>query len=307
MEGRVFACSWKLEGDRYRTWWKARPKVCGEGATFDEADEALYEAIMLVTGDGENQHDYDPPAPASGRLPLLDVDYLEIQSGGGRALVKNAHELFAGGLCPDCRHGRGIRTDVPIELATRESGATLTTRLEEHWVGPWISLYSEQFVAALSKAERDACTWREVSGPPRSRTKYLELVDARHIVPTVILAGLPHKGWRCEVCGYVTDAIYTAGGDRDPLYLVSHADLPPGKQVMIAIGQRAELSLCISRERFTKLRKVKGLAQLRGSPIGVLAEQHVDRSAAPTATWREANKDVLEKRARRAAADAQSG
>lgn len=30
------------------------------GATFDEA---LYEAIMVARGDGENQHEIDPPAP----------------------------------------------------------------------------------------------------------------------------------------------------------------------------------------------------------------------------------------------------
>ena len=258
MEGRVFACSWKCEGDRYRTWWKARPKVLGEGATFEEADEALYEAIMVATGDGENEHEYDPPAPGSGRLPLLDVHYLEVSTAVHKARVKNADALFGGGLCPDCRRGWGIRTEEPIELATRDSGAVLVTALEEHWVGPRISLYSEQFVAALSDAERDACTWRDVSGPPRSRMKYLELVDARHIVRIVTPVGHPRSGWRCEVCGYVTDPFFSGGGDRDPTDLISHADLPPSKRVMFALGQRPELCLCFSRERFTELRKVKG-------------------------------------------------
>jgi hypothetical protein len=306
MEGRVFACSWKRERDRYRTWWKARPGVFGEGATFEEADEALYESIMVATGDGENEHEYDPPAPSSGRLPLLDVHYLDA-STADKARLKNADSLFSDGLCPDCRRGRGVRTDEPIELTTRDSGPILVTALGENWVGPRISLYSEQFVAALSNAERDACTWREVSGPPRSRMKYLELVDARHIVRTVMPAGHPHKGWRCDVCGYLTGPLYTSGGDRDPIEFISHADLPLAKPVMFALGRRPELSLCVSRERWAALREKKGLSQLRGSSIGVLADEHVDRSAAPSVTWREANRDVLAKRARRADADAQSG
>jgi hypothetical protein len=305
MEDRVFVCSWKRDGDCYRTWWKARPKVFGEGATFEAADEALYEAIMVATGDGENEHDYDPPAPGSDRLPLLDVHYVE--GGRDKARVADGDALFSDGLCPDCRRGRGVRTNEPIELETRESGAILVTGLREHRVGPRISLYSERFVAALCDAERDACTWRNVSGPPRSRTKYLELVDARRIVSPMMPAGFPHKGWRCDVCGYVTSPFNTGGGDRAPLWYISHSDLLPDKPVMIALGRRPELSLCFGRERWAQLRKQKGLTQLRGSSIGVLADQHVDRSAAPTATWREANTDVLAKRARLAATDAQSG
>ena len=126
--------------------------------------------------------------------------------------------------------------------------------------------------------------------------KSLELVDARHIVRTVILAGQPHKGWRCEVCGYVTDPIYTAGGDRDPLYLVSQADLPPGKLVMIALGQRAELSLCVAASdspNCERRRAWRELAALRSacwrSSTSIALPRRRSRGARRTRTcWRSA-------------------
>lgn len=59
-EGRVFVCSWKRVGDRYRVWVKGRPRLAAEATDFAAADEELSGVICTATGDGESLHVSEP-------------------------------------------------------------------------------------------------------------------------------------------------------------------------------------------------------------------------------------------------------
>ena len=65
MEGTVFSCSWKREGNGYRVWVKQRPKLAAKGRTFHQADRRLWSVIITATGDGESIREYHPPPPQS--------------------------------------------------------------------------------------------------------------------------------------------------------------------------------------------------------------------------------------------------
>ena len=57
MENRVYICSWDHVGDRYQAWVRDRPSVRAEGASFEQADIALADAICGAFGDGEGVHE----------------------------------------------------------------------------------------------------------------------------------------------------------------------------------------------------------------------------------------------------------
>jgi hypothetical protein len=293
MEGRVFICRWKREGDRYRVWWKARPKVFAEGDSFEQADEALYERIMGATGDGENMREYDPPPPGSESDLLLPLDYVSV-SGRCYARIANQDELFADGLCPECLNARGARTDVPLQLSTMQDGPKNggTAMIPRPWMsGPRINFVSEEFLELLTVAERERFTWREMKSPPRVRKRLFELVDADARVPRVLPVGLPQgehaRGWWCEACGYQSQPFHwNAATPKMPSTFVSVADLPGGDPSIFAVGRLPELKLCFAQSRWREILGEKGAKGMTSSAVGVVAEARADRSR-PLRTWRD--------------------
>jgi len=121
MEGKVFVCTWRRVGDRYRVWVRNRPALVAEGDTFAGADEDLSGVICEATGDGESVHEYDPPRPVE-EVPGL-LFRLALVSGESRARIANYEALYSEGPCPQCTRPRGERTETPLELERIESGA----------------------------------------------------------------------------------------------------------------------------------------------------------------------------------------
>jgi hypothetical protein len=107
MEGRVYVCSWKAIPAGYAVWVKARPAVRAEGATFEKADEALYDPILAAYGDGENVREYDPPPPVRAGFGEFLQEGLVAIVGNATAPVPNLEELYEGGVCHRCRAPRG--------------------------------------------------------------------------------------------------------------------------------------------------------------------------------------------------------
>ncbi len=283
MEGQVYLCSWKLVGTRYRVWWKKRPKVSAEADTFEAADEALWEAIMEATGDGENSHEYDPPRPGSG------------ESAGGHDLVliggetyswmKTAEGIFEGGLCVECRHPLGPRTPQPIELHSMQdgprNGGSISLR-RPAFTGPRLRFVSADFRALLTPEEDAAFTWRELVGPPRTRKTFFELVHSAVVIPLVKPTAAAPSGWRCEACGYETSPFVSSG---DPSWFVALSALPSPLPGVIAVGTSPELKLCFTRARWRQSIEHPGAKGCRSYDLGVLRDDEIDRSPVLD-TWR---------------------
>jgi hypothetical protein len=292
VEGRVFLCSWKRVPRGFKVWVKNRPKLAATAKSFMEADEALADIITERTGDGENLREYSPAAPglveARGSLA-----HLLMVAGEGRATVANAAELFTGGLCPQCHHPRGARTTTVLRVASIEPGGDgAGARLAPRSFGRNLSLFSQEFIALLSRTEREFLDWRRVERSGRGKKAFYELAGSEVHVPFTTLAGGDVELWRCDTCGWESVPVYggagelpewlsEAGGGRWydlPSWYVSAADLPDPLPSCFVVGRAPEFRLCFTPKRWEELVGRPGTRGLKSYEVGIVARELADQN-----------------------------
>lgn len=289
-EGRVFICTWKQVGDRYRVWVKGRPRLAAEAADFADADEELWGVISTATGDGENLREYDPARPAVAQARLLSR--LALVAAPGTAQLLNAAELFDGGICPDCKYGRGARTDVPMVLDKIKGGDVGYTRVGTYYIsaGPRIDFYSDAFLRLLTAAERKRFIWRRVERAGRAARKvFYELVGSQVHVPYRVLVGGPER-LQCDGCGQ--SRVPIGGGATSypqwllsevdyryevlPDYFISAADLPKPLPNCLTAGHHPTVyDLCFLPSRWRQLVGQPGAKGVSTSDVGIVAPELV--------------------------------
>ena len=277
MEGRVFVCSWKKVGNRYRVWVKKRPKLAAEAETFQAADEKLYEVILRATDDGENTREYVPPFQHdAGGAPARIVWV----AGNTVSHVKDpTGTLYAGVRCPRCGNSRGERTDAPLVLQEIESGydGVVASIHEGRYAKGSRPVFSEQFIALLTPEERERFTWRKVERSRRAKKAYYEIVASTIDVPLVGVRGLRDQGGgRCETCGWFSLPFYNVSGGG-PHHFVCSADLPDPVPSCFAAVEGRTSKLCFTIERWGELVGRPGARGLTSDDIGVLAPERCDR------------------------------
>jgi hypothetical protein len=278
VEGQVYACSWQLIGTTYRVWWTKRPRVHAEGVSFEEADQALWEAIMEATGDGENTHEYDPPAPRSDGQQYASNDLI-LASGETYAWMATHDGVFDGGLCADCYHPLGARTNEALRLDSLQSGPRnggwVKIRRPAHR-GPRITFVSAAFRSLLTAEEDSQFEWRPIVGPPRSRKQWFELIAAQLSIPYVAPVGVGPVGWQCEVCGFESQPFVSKPGAGHEHWNVSMSDLPAMLPSVFALGTAPDFALAFTRARWRTVVGNDGAQGYRSLAVGVLPDHLVD-------------------------------
>jgi hypothetical protein len=274
-------------GTRYRVWVRSRPTLAAEGDSFQGADEQLSALICEAMGDGESVREYDPPRPGMEGSGLLFR--LTLVSGESYATIGNAEELFTKGLCPQCKQPRGERTKAALALASIESavdGGLATTG--PGGGGSSLDFFSERFLAQLSPGERAAFEWRTVECRSRTRRVFYELVDARVIVPFVVLSDLAAALWnvpsaspgltltKCDTCGWLNEPLYVFPSGGLPYWYVSATDLPDPLPTCFAVGGASGLSLGFTRGRWSEIVGRAGTRGIASSDVGVVAQSLVE-------------------------------
>jgi hypothetical protein len=288
-EGRVFVCSWRRVGGRFRVWVKRRPRLAATGRTFGEADEALWGVIAEATGDGENQREYDrarPDEQESG--PLLGL--LSRAFGRGRMEVANPDELFENEVCPQCGKVVRHRTSVSIVANSVESGyqaGKAHAVLGRSDLGYFSQYFSRDFIGLLTRRERSSFEWRPVQRR-RGTKRYVELLGAEVTVPRAALKGAGIKIDTCAKCGGSGAPTYVLLDkrpkwlrmlDRAPTEFVDVADLPQPVPSCFAIGNRGSSSLAFTPERWRSLLGRKESQGIGASTVGIVASEYVERIA----------------------------
>lgn len=276
-EGNVFITTWIQTDDGYRVWVKKRPKLAAEGATFEEADALLIQVIGLATGDGENTHEYVPPAPAvspdvTGRD---EVVLLGIQA---QAEMGDPVGLFEGGLCTNCLMPRGARTGAPLTIrrvGARTHAATVRLPNTGPGTGPDFSIYSAAFLDALTEAERAAFEWRAVTLPKSAKQEYFELVRGPVQVRRVGLRDRQNYHARCDSCGHVWMVPKSLRGA--PFFHLSAADVPPLLPSLFATSGNAGVGLGATVVRWAELVGTPTMKDIKSSRCPIVNEELVDR------------------------------
>ena len=291
MEDDVYLCSWSCSQSGYELWLKSRPTVRGCGATYDEAEEALIEAIHDSGGAVRAVLEFNPPlVPSDDVREFLTPSIVTIwgderfEQGGPRrggffanAEERDAHlvwddQHYEGGFCRACRAPRGPRTERPLELSYVRSG----------YGGGFVSIaggtsyvFSEKFLELLTTQERDFLELRQVVHTRRSRVAYYELIGP----PGPPLVGLkdvaPHSGWVCDDCCFRRFGYSRTGFSLNSF--VASEDLPHPLPGIFTVGLQPCVELAATSERWAELVGKKGTQGMLSQPLGVVTPNRVDR------------------------------
>jgi hypothetical protein len=156
-EGKVWRCGWKQEGRAFRVWVANQPRVAATGASFEEADQAMWELILQRFGDGENVRDYHPPPPAPGlTVPLVaGWDLVQVTANAHTEIDGSPEPLFERTACALCGAPRGSRSSAPLRVrwfdTVAEGGFAVALPYPSP---PHLEFVSEKFLALLTPAER---------------------------------------------------------------------------------------------------------------------------------------------------------
>lgn len=278
-EGRVYVTTWvRSATGGYRVWVKRNKKLFAEGATFAEADSALWEVICMATGDGENIHQYVPAAPNLESAGEIERAQLWLLGAEGRAEMVSHEGLFEGGLCDHCLQPRGPRTEQPLALASIDSGYQAAgAHLPKKTIGGAnLKVYSEEFVSLLTPAERASFEWRPIAPNKRRKRLFFEAIERTPPVPWVSVIGRDTYYARCGECGWTwVIPRYIA---NSPFYMMSEVSLPNPVPTLFAFGRRPGIDLVATPARWAEIAGRAGTKGIKTSVVSVIAESAVERA-----------------------------
>lgn len=296
MEDDVYVCSWERAGAGFALWVKARPKWRGEGATYDEAEQRLIDAIHDADGAMQAVLEFDPPLPKSMLeakyctpellLAVGDDRFVTVESkwsafeedrrGEDRLAASDA--FYQAPICRRCLYASTRRSEKPQELAEAPSRFDGGFGRVSRDCRSSQQILSEAFLALLTSDERDALEVQPVVW--KGRRKFLELVGPTG-PPLVAAAGLPLSGWRCEACDYRVWG--QCRGEFSIREFVAAADLPASLPSVFTVGSFPEIQLCVTAARWRELVGSKGTRGFVTRPVGVTPDREtVRRPELPT-------------------------
>jgi hypothetical protein len=187
-----------------------------------------------------------------------------------------------------------------IEASPKNVGSAQVPRalsgMGIRWVRPErIPWFSEAFLAMLTPAEFESCSWRPVAAPKRVKLPLFEISGVHTQIRHVKYTGASKKafgGWRCETCGYSNGTFHNdPARPKLPTRFLSAADLPVATTSMFVVGPGPDFTLCFTRDRWRELVKQPGAKGAKSSVVGIIPESRADRSG-PRPTLREWNAEA---------------
>ena len=266
-EGNVYLCVWAKRGARLTLALKDDPKIKVSAPELDEAEEKMWELLCEKFGDGEAVLQYvtPPPVAATEFAARYGRPHLVIVSGndsmGG---LLNEKEVHPKGYCRDCRDPLVTTKVTPeYDYVPPSDGA----------VG---GFFSADFLSLLTKKEKEGLQLVPVVGPKRARKSFFKLTGAA----VADFVGVPgFEGLcldRCRRCKRALTLMYLR---NNKLYrFLALNDLPTPPPAVFVVGREGNISLCVTRERFSQLLGKPGARNITSSRVWVVPDERFIRS-----------------------------
>jgi len=291
VEYGIYICGWAEIADGFEVWVRSRPHVRARGKTQLEAGEALTVAIATAGGAHFAVLEFVPPLPQSE----FDKKYSSpelYQVGGDDSFSTNRprripfetdeertlrwswyDEFFVAPCCTTCRQPGGPRSERVLVLtdASIKYDAGVV-----HLTGPSLRVFSENFLALLSKEERQRLQFRLVKRPRRSRKQFFELIGPSG-PPQVAVAGREVQGWQCVSCGARCFG-HAYSPDISIGDCIARADLPRPLPSVFTIGTQPDVSLCVTAQRWASLVGQPGTRGCLSRLVGVIPDEDLIRN-----------------------------
>lgn len=283
-EGNVYLCLWKKRGRSLTLFLESDPSVKVSASNLADAEEKMWELLCEKFGDGEAVLEYHTPpdAPEAQFAMRYGSPSLVIVSGNDSAgTLVNAKELHPKGYCPDCQ--QPLKTNpavVPQFDRVPSSDGAITTGLG--------SLFSEEFLSWLSDEEKSGLQFEPIRRPKRNRKAFFLLVGK----PQTDFVGVPGfeglLNYECRRCHRPLAICYLRNNKL--FRFVALADLPNPVPDVFALGPEGDVSLCMTRRRYSQIIGKPGAQNITSSRLWVVSDEQfvskIDaRSHPPKSRW----------------------
>jgi hypothetical protein len=266
-EGNVYLCVWAKRRARLTLALKDDPKIKVSAPELDEAEEKMWELLCEKFGDGEAVLQYVTPPPVAatefatryGRPHLVTVSGNDSMGG-----LLNEKKVHPKGYCRDCQDPLVVTNVTPeYNYVPTSDGA----------VG---NFFSEDFLSLLTKKEKGGLQLVPVIGPKRARKNFFKLRGGA----VADFVGVPgFEGLcldRCRRCKRALTIMYLR---NNKLYsFLALGDLPKPLPTVFVVGHEENISLCMTRDRFSQLLGKPGTRNIASSRVWVVPDKQFVRN-----------------------------
>lgn len=273
----VFICQWAKK----KAGYEMRVDSLGLkviGATFEDAEGEILDLIPDLTGKIIVGLEFQPAAPKTAITAKFGEPGIVLLSSNDPAdMYPDFSYLYTEGVCGSCNRGKGERNREPMRLDAYSSGDAIFVRFRSRWSYGHMSvtIFSEDFINCLRKEEASGIDWIPVEVTRKKKKKYFEPIS-RPIVPQVMPAGLFNESERlqpdaffCEECGrHELIGLPQGGGGIGTL--VDGRALPTVLPSLFHIGQTADLSFCMPKQRWQEILGQPGTKNIVTLQVGVV-------------------------------------
>ena len=291
MEDAVYVCCWKRSKGGFVLWVKSRPKVRGEGASYEEAEERLIEAIHAAGGAMIAVLEFDRPLPRTALQAKYGNPELYM-IGGDDCFETDAPKpvpgetskqrierfkwrdaFYESPVCRECAYSKGPRSEKPLFLTDVPGRCDGASGSLGHEAGNDIEILSQEFLDLLTPKERKLLELRRCTGKGRAE-KFFELIGPAGPA-SVRAADLKPGGWRCGACGYRMVGCRTE--DFSIQEFIAKADLPSPLPGIFTVGAKPDVHLAATAERWKELVGRKGTRGFVSMMLGVVGDRELIR------------------------------
>jgi hypothetical protein len=301
MEHDVYICEWAETPEGFEVWVRSRPHVRARDKTATGAELALIDAIVEAGGAYHPVMEFVPPLPQTDFDQKYATPELYTIVGDDRFETDEPRsvpfetdeerirrwswydDFFTAPCCRVCRSPAGPRNERPLTLTH------VRNRFDGGFVvfsSAFLHVFSENFLASLSKHERELLQFRLVKRQSKSRKQYFELIGPSG-PPEVVIAGRELQGWQCVSCEARTFS-HVYSPDVGIGTCIAREDLPNPLPSVFTIGTQPNVSLCVTGQRWASIAGTAGTRGLVSRLVGVVPDGEVIRNPelAPRASSR---------------------
>lgn len=273
-EGNVYICLWKKRGRRLTISLKSDPGVKVSAPELDEAEEKMWELLCEKFGDGEAvlQYETPPPVAATEFATRYGTPHLvTVSVNDGMGGLVNEKEVHPKGYCNDCR--------LPLEVADGVIPEYDYVPTSDGAVTMQGLFFSENFLSLLSKKEKAGLEFLSVKGPAKAKKRFFQLTG-KTVADYVGVPGF--EGLSLHQCRRCKRPLTISYLRNCKMYnFVALHDLPKPLPTVFAIGRDGDVSLCMTRARYSELLGQPGTRNMTSSRLWVVPDDRFVRTITP--------------------------
>ncbi|MEQ8769700.1 MAG: hypothetical protein RIB60_04230 [Phycisphaerales bacterium] len=271
-DGGLWRISWREKDGQIEAWVTDHPHVRAVASSWDEIDDAMFDAVSEHLQAGEWASDWDPPIPCADARATTIRSHVLVVPEGTYSMECEPESLWQDGLCSDCCRPQGPRTDQTLRFRIGDIADVLMHQgygEKRFTLQDAPLLFSNSTVDALTEAERSTAEWRPAKRSGLGTRKFYEAIPKAQIRSVGMINKPEIIGYRCTKCPGRSFSYHEGMGIYTTVFRA--ADIPGPDQAAWLDG---ELALPIDRWR--ALRDSNKMRMVLSNSIHTITDELID-------------------------------